>query len=104
MYALGIGAMKEVVPPCRIADFGRLLWAGDVRLAAAAELDLGARATIGEGDEQHDQLLSEPPPRPPPRRSDGRSRSARSQRGRQLGAARPWPWYGRTRGRNPASP
>src|SRR5262249_15224791 len=78
MYPLGIGAMKEVVRPFRIFDFGRVSRAGDVRLATAAELDLGTWAAIGAGNEQHDALLSGPLPRPPPHRSGSRSRSGRS--------------------------
>src|SRR5262249_11814376 len=39
--------------PLRIANRRRIAWAGNMRLAAAAEFQLRSLAAIGAGDQQH---------------------------------------------------
>ena len=54
MHALRVGAQEQVLAPrpasSSVAGIRR---PGDVRLAAVAELDLGARAALGAANQQH---------------------------------------------------
>jgi hypothetical protein len=51
--ALLVGPDEEILRPGGIIELCGIGGAGDVSLAAAAELDLRARAAIGTWDEKH---------------------------------------------------
>src|SRR5207244_6164521 len=53
VHALWVRPIEEIMRPIRIIDLLGLGRPGDVRLAATAELDLGAGAAVGASDEQH---------------------------------------------------
>ena len=53
MHAFRVRPVEEILRPVRVIDFRGIGRPGDVRLAAAAELDLGAGTAVGASDEQH---------------------------------------------------